>query len=121
MRFFCFKNQELRLRVVAHSDSEGDQARKRKVCDAVLPLALRQPFDMTDIRAAARRIDPTARVRYGRLRFGGYYSPAIEVTLGAGAGHNWWGVLYPEAMNLQEGPVQFESWLAKLLRGWGWI
>jgi len=120
MRFFCPRRKQLRLRVIAHSDGVKEQEMKGLVRDAVLPLALRRPLDMAAIRETAKRIDPTAVARYGRLYFGGYRSPAVEIKLGAGAGRNWWGILYPEAMEA-DGPVRFESWILTLLRKWGWI
>ncbi len=111
----------LRLRVVANSDEPEDQARKLRVRDAALPVALRDPNALGDILQAAKAIDPTARVRRGVYHFGGYASDTVLVTLGAGAGHNWWGILFPSAMGMGAEPVQFESWIAKLLRSWGWI
>ncbi len=121
MRFFLLRNMALRLRVVGASDTEADQSTKLRVRDAILPVARKTPFSVRAIACTARDVDPTARVRVGLLRFGGYCSPAVQVTLGAGAGHNWWGILYPQASGIGEDPVEFDSWLLKLLRSWGWI
>jgi len=120
MRFFCPYQNTLRLRVVANSDSPEDQAIKCQVRDAVLPLALCRPLALGPIQSAASRIDPSARARLGFPRMGGYRSPTLQITLGAGAGRNWWGILYPGAMGA-EAPVHFESWILTLLRKWGWI
>ncbi|MCL1965235.1 MAG: stage II sporulation protein R [Firmicutes bacterium] len=120
MRFFCPYQKQLRLRVIAHSDEKPDQLAKLRVRDGVLPLAARRPLDLDAIQAAAREVEPSARVRFGCFTFGGYASPAVEITLGAGLGHNWWGILYPDAMDT-ETPAQFESWFLNLLRKWGWI
>lgn len=120
MRFFCSSRRGLRLRVVANSDSPHDQAIKHAVRDAALPLAMRRPLNLGAVLDAARLVEPSACVRFGRMRFGGYRSPAVEIRLGAGAGHNWWGILYPDAMGAGT-PAQFESWILTLLRKWGFI
>ncbi len=126
MRSFCVQQPVFRLRVVANSDDETDQMTKLRVRDAVLPTALQIPFHLRAVARAAREIDPTARVRRGALRFCGRSSAAVQVTLGAGKGHNWWGILYPTAVGLPaveagEGAVHFESWFITLFRRWGWI
>ncbi|MDR0929266.1 MAG: stage II sporulation protein R [Oscillospiraceae bacterium] len=123
MRFFHLQNNtkdHLRLRVVAHSDSEADQRRKLCVRDAVLPLFAQYPPNLSAVLATARAIDPTARLRAGRLCFGGYRSPAVQLTLGQGAGHNWWGIVFESAC-LPEEEWHFESWFVNLFRKWGWI
>lgn len=120
MRCFCPKKNVLRLRVVANSDTPQDQAVKLRVRDAVLPIALQTPDNLCAIETAARKIDPSACARRGFLRFDGFKSDAVQVTLGAGAGHNWWGLLYPSAVGLEE-DVSFESWIINLLKGWGWL
>lgn len=121
MRFFCPYKHVLRLRVVGASDSAADQARKLCVRDAVLAVFSKTPYRVASLRRAARAVDPTARVRCGLFRFGGYRSPAIQITLGQGAGHNWWGILYPAAVGISDEPVVFESFIIKLLRSWGWL
>lgn len=121
MRFFYPVKKEYRLRVIASGNSAAEQATKCRVRDGVLPVLARTPFDTAAVRAAAHAVDPTARVRLGVLRFGGYASPALEIALGAGKGRNWWGVLFPDACGLPDGPVMFRSWIVMLLKGWGWL
>ena len=113
----------IRLHVVANSDSEADQAQKLRVRDAVLAAA--EPLLAgVDNAAAARQtlqahlpqleqaaIDVlegsgyTAAVTLRREAFplreydsftlpAGEYE-ALRVTIGAGEGHNWWCMLYP--------------------------
>lgn len=111
----------IRLHVVANSDSEADQAVKLQVRDAV--LAVTQPLTagedpygalagaLPEIQAAAADClaglgvsDPVA-VSLGPEEFptrvyesfalpaGQYMS--LRVTIGEGAGHNWWCVVFP--------------------------
>lgn len=111
----------IRLHVVANSDSEADQAVKLQVRDAVLavtePLtAGEDPYEalagaLPEIQAAAMDClaslgvsDPVA-VSLGPEEFptriyesfalpaGQYMS--LRVTIGKGAGHNWWCVVFP--------------------------
>lgn len=116
----------LRLHVSANSDSETDQAVKLEVRDAILERTgellsgaenreeaaalLRQSLPMLERTAnealLAAGTDQTARVTLEREWFdlrryetfslpGGYYD-ALRVRIGAGTGHNWWCVVYPQ-------------------------
>ena len=112
----------IRLHVVAVSDDENEQRIKREVRDAVLSL-LEPRLSGCETAAQAREavlcaapdIERAAlersegrevRVSLGRERFpartgDGYTLPAgeytaLRVTLGAGGGHNWWGVVFPD-------------------------
>ena len=115
----------LRLRVVAASDSDADQADKLAVRDAVLDLleeavgkcsgseeAEKAAAAMTEEIAAAasdclraRETEAEVRVSLGwerspRRDYGSEVLPAgryrtLKVTIGAGEGHNWWCVLFP--------------------------
>ena len=115
----------LRLRVVAASDSEEDQADKLAVRDAVLALVgdrIRASENREEAEAAVERMeeeilaraeeclrergseDPV-RVKLGweespRREYGSAVLPAgsyrtLNVTIGGGGGHNWWCVLFP--------------------------
>ena len=87
--------QVLRLHVIANSDSEADQARKLLVRDAVLSRAS-QLLDGADDRqsaeaALAPHLDELAQAGADALaRY-----RALRVTIGEGAGHNWWCVVFP--------------------------
>ncbi len=115
----------LRLRVVAASDSEADQADKLAVRDAVLDLlgevigecSGREEAEKAagamagEIAAAAsdclreRGTEAEVRVSFDwerspRRDYGNRVLPAgtyrtLKVTIGEGAGHNWWCVLFP--------------------------
>ena len=111
----------IRLHVVANSDSDEDQAVKLRVRDAVLQAA--QPYvtgpDAEEAlaenlgaleRAAAKALRslgrenavsvtlqneafPTRAYETFSLPAGVYRT--LRVTIGAGAGHNWWCVVFP--------------------------
>ena len=115
----------LRLHVLANSDSEEDQARKLMVRDAILTEArdVTQGAESKEealklIRVALPRLKQAAEnclqqagcedavtVQLRDMYFttrdyetgtlpAGLYT-ALRVTIGAGAGHNWWCVVYP--------------------------
>lgn len=118
MRFFQRKKGETRLRILANSDSPEDQVTKNRVRDAILSLK-QTNVCMPEMLAIAQLIDPTARASRGMYHFGGYASDAVIITLGAGEGHNWWGILFPTSVGTSDGPVHFESFFINLLRSLG--
>ena len=115
----------LRLHVVANSDSEGDQARKLLVRDAVLARAsqlLEGVHDRQEAEAIlAPHLDELAQAGAEALartgshdqvsaaltgqwfptkEYDGFALPAgqyraLQVTIGAGEGRNWWCVVFP--------------------------
>lgn len=115
----------LRFHILANSDSKEDQEVKKKVRDAVgLMMApkLQKAESLADteniveenldsiVSTAERVLEENgysygAKARLARVDFpvksyGDYTFPAgeyeaLQVTLGAGEGHNWWCVLYP--------------------------
>jgi len=119
------RGRVVRLHVLAHSDSEADQALKLKVRDTVTALAAGMFDDTADaadalaaiedklpvLQAAAqqtvadegytypvtvqicRMYFTTRQYDSGTLPAGVY--DALRVTIGAGAGHNWWCVVFP--------------------------
>lgn len=120
--------ESIRLRILANSDSVGDQAVKRLVRDAVVEqmngwvAELAQPESLEEARTMVQgklsdieqRVGETLKasgksydyeVELGEVPFptkiyGGAVYPAgeyeaVRVTLGAGAGKNWWCVLFP--------------------------
>lgn len=111
----------LRLHILANSDSEADQALKLRVRDALLPL-FETAASYDDARAfvldhgaallnrcegvlAAAGAPYGAQLllgvgtfpdrTYGGVRFPAGAYDALQIVLGAGAGHNWWCVLFP--------------------------
>ena len=117
--------QAIRLRILANSDLDADQALKRKVRDAVNEKIAVWVQDLTSITQARKviksklpAIEATAeavvkqegskqavKVKFGKVQFptklyGQFLYPAgdyeaILITLGEGKGANWWCVLFP--------------------------
>ena len=111
----------IRLHVIPVSDAEAEQALKLRVRDAVLqylrPLlssaadadAARVLLEraLPGVKAAAEEASEGRKVTvslgpedYPLRRYGGFRLPAgryesLRVTLGEGAGHNWWCVVFP--------------------------
>ena len=115
----------LRLRVVAASDEEEDQADKLAVRDAILELVgerIRSSGSREEAEAAVERMEGEILARAAdclrergnpdpvRLTLGWEASPrreygrtvlpagtyrTLKVTIGEGEGHNWWCVLFP--------------------------
>jgi stage II sporulation protein R len=117
--------EAIRLRILANSDFEEDQAIKRKVRDAVNAQITLWVQDLTsmqeakgvinsklpEIQSIAEKVvreqqsDQSVKVEFGKVQFptklyGQFLYPAGEyqailITLGSGEGANWWCVLYP--------------------------
>jgi len=117
--------EAIRLRILANSDFEQDQAIKRKVRDAVNAQITLWVQDLTSMNEAKKVINnklpeiqtiaekvvhdqgsnQPVKVEFGKVQFptklyGQYLYPAGEyqailITLGKGEGANWWCVLYP--------------------------
>lgn len=117
--------QAIRLRILANSDFEEDQALKRKVRDAVNAHITLWVQDLTSMKEAKKVINAklpeiqniaekvvqeqgskqSVKVEFGKVQFptklyGQYLYPAGEyqailIKLGKGEGANWWCVLYP--------------------------
>jgi stage II sporulation protein R len=117
--------EAIRLRILANSDFEKDQAIKRKVRDAVNAQITLWVQDLTSMEKARTVINSklpeiqaisekvvreqgstqSVKVEFGKVQFptklyGQYLYPAGEyqailITLGSGEGANWWCVLYP--------------------------
>lgn len=117
--------ESIRLRILANSDSPADQAVKRHIRDAVVADMERYATQSQTIEEARRTIasrlpaieelvrreltqrgfDYAVKAELGSVPFptkmyGGTVYPAgdyeaLRITLGAGAGQNWWCVLFP--------------------------
>ena len=112
----------VRLHILANSDSEADQALKLRVRDAVLERReelLRQAEDRAGAEEALRRALPelealaetaaspyavqaelTEGVAFPTREYGEVALPAgeymaLRLTIGEGAGRNWWCVVFP--------------------------
>lgn len=118
-------NEAIRLRILANSDSEPDQAVKRKIRDEVNKEITKWVSDLTSLEEARSLIqsrlpeiqeiaesvlaeeemNQTVKTEFGKVNFptklyGQFLYPAGEyeailITLGKGEGANWWCVLFP--------------------------
>ncbi|GLB59075.1 stage II sporulation protein R [Cytobacillus sp. NCCP-133] len=118
-------NEAIRLRILANSDNEEDQAIKRNVRDAVNEEITEWVAELTSIEDARKLIksrlpeiqeiaervaaeegsDQKVNTDFGKVSFptklyGQFLYPAGEyeailITLGEGKGANWWCVLFP--------------------------
>lgn len=118
-------SEAIRLRILANSDSDGDQEVKRAIRDEVNKEITKWVKDLTSIgearevitsrlpelekiaeeELAKQGLDYSAKVEFGDVQFptklyGQYLYPAgvyeaVLITLGEGKGANWWCVLFP--------------------------
>ncbi|WP_456273043.1 stage II sporulation protein R [Bacillus sp. AK031] len=118
-------NEAIRLRILADSDREEDQAVKRMIRDRVneeITAWVESLTSLDDARSTIKAglpelqgiaeevmkeqgLDQTVNVEFGKVDFptklyGQFLYPAGEyeailITLGSGKGANWWCVLYP--------------------------
>ena len=118
-------NEAIRLRILANSDREADQAVKRLIRDEVNKDITKWVAKLTsikearkvivshldEIQATAERVmakeglNQSVKVDFGQAKFptklyGQYLYPAgdyeaVIITLGDGEGANWWCVLFP--------------------------
>ena len=139
-----------RLHVVANSDTEEDQAVKLQIRDAV--LAVTEGMDRAQLQAAIGQIQHAAEdclvslgrsepvsVTYCQERFptrtyetfalpAGVYQ-TLRVTIGDGAGQNWWCVAFPSicfcatSEALEEAAVSagFTKQEIKMITGEGYV
>lgn len=118
-------NEAIRLRILANSDNEADQAIKRLVRDAVNEEITDWVEELTSIEEARslirsrlpevqqiaemvleeEQVTQSVKIDFGKVDFptklyGQFLYPAGEyeailITLGKGEGANWWCVLFP--------------------------
>lgn len=139
----------IRLHVIADSDDEAAQELKLRVRDAALPeiyaamenaesaaeaeRALREGRDAILAAAESAAGGENVELLLGRERYGyreteDYALPAGEYTslriiIGEGAGHNWWGVIFPQLEAVGEyvpaSALPFEKEMALILEDEG--
>ena len=96
----------IRFHVIANSDTKADQNLKLAVRDAVgikMSGLLKDAADRSRSEAVIRKnmediclTDTDFPVKtYGAYTFPAGNYEALEIVIGAGKGHNWWCVMYP--------------------------
>lgn len=144
------KPEMVRLHVLAESDSPADQALKLEIRNACLDCArvcvsgaedadaayLRLQRHLPDFRDAcvrrARELGYSGAISvetgvfpfpdriYGDVLVPAGDYRALRVTIGEGAGHNWWCVLYPDLCSLDEAAQGLQdviSWIRRRIGG----
>ncbi len=109
------QKQELRLRIVASSNSQADQNFKLEVKDYLknyflinslekldlnlLEKTLNEQFMPHTISVKRCKVNYEAKAYQGKMIQAGYYD-TILITLDDGKGKNFWTLLYPEFFNI---------------------
>lgn len=124
------KNDSVRLRILANSDSEVDQTNKLKVkevvrlallddmkisCDKLLEKIkqeIHEPFVQTINVEYTNEVFP-AKSYNGEFIPSGIY-PTLLITIGKGEGKNFWTLLYPDFFNISfedNNEIEYRSYI----------
>ncbi len=101
------RGEDMYIRVVGRDDTMAGQTEKLLVRNAALSQCPADPAALTSalprIAKAAGQITP-CRVDLRPWRPDAAHPPlpTLYVTVGPGAGHNWWGVLYADSLSLAQ-------------------
>lgn|SRR5690554_1574466 len=131
------QSDEMRIRVIANSDSAFDQQLKYEVVGK-LKKTLKETNDLSIIKADTEYIinknncDYLVKVIIKQQEFetkyindkvipGGVYKTLV-VEIGKAQGKNFWSIIYPEFFNVSfedvnSGDVEFGWWISDVLRG----
>jgi stage II sporulation protein R len=131
------KDEEVRIRVIANSNSSYDQKFKLKIASDLKEF-LKTSKDVNIIESHLEYLiskynaDCTVNVKYEKQRFGAKYVgdevipggvyKTLVIELGEAKGKNYWSVIYPEYFNisfedLNSGDVEYGWWLTELFEG----
>lgn len=128
----CVNNKkELRLRILANSNSEYDQNIKievknylekyfkdtsiQNVNEKILENSLKKQFNIK-IKVERKIVDYEAKSYDGKIIPSGAYETLL-VTIGEGIGRNFWTILYPEFFNISfedDNEIQYKSYFYEL-------
>ena len=120
----CSGDLPVQVHVIGETDLAGDQAWKKQVRDAALPLLLRGTElpaledalnDFSEGRGRPRNIRveagcfpyPERSFRGITLPAGRY--PALRIVIGQGCGHNWWCALFPQLWRPESDEITYYS------------
>ncbi len=107
-------SDELRLRIIANSNSEVDQAKKKEIKEYLknnlqeelvnlqlekMQTNLKEAFPNDAIVVERTIVGYEAKTYQGKIIPSGYYE-TILITIGEGKGKNFWTLLYPEFFNI---------------------
>lgn len=131
-------SKEMRIRVIANSNTSVDQSIKMKIVNKLQ----NENIDLQDLNIIKKKVEYTLKennyyynvnveikkqtydTKYYKDRIieGGTYSTLV-ITLGEGKGQNYWSILYPEyyGVGFEEvntGNVKYEIWLFEKMKEW---
>lgn len=139
--FICFstcgctiKNDSVRLRIIANSNSDVDQKNKLELKDVIkdiyqenpnidyhdLLLQLKQRINKEYIKTVKIEFrDETfpAKAYEGKFLPSGNY-PTIVITIGEGKGKNFWTILYPDFFNISfedDNEIEYRSYIYDMI------
>ncbi len=107
-------SDELRLRIIANSNSEVDQTKKKEIKEYLkdnlqeelvnlqlekMQTKLKEAFPNDAIVVEKMVVGYEAKTYQGKILPSGYYE-TILITIGEGKGKNFWTLLYPEFFNI---------------------
>lgn len=129
--FGCEQKSEMRLRILASSNSQEDQKIKLEVKEIVynylktnnklngnnidiedLESYLNQQFKNNDIKVTHEKVKYEAKAYEEKIIQAGYYD-TILITIDEGKGKNFWTLLYPEFFDISfdgENEIEYHSY-----------
>lgn len=128
-------NDELRIRILANSNSENDLKDKEIVKDIVEDIINdKEAYDVNIIKEELQRRVPSSITKQIKVELTNSYYPAksyndnfipsgsyktILITIGEGKGNNFWTLLYPEYYHLEfeeSNEIEYRSYFVDLIR-----
>ena len=92
------------IRVVSRDDSIAAQLEKYRVRDAIIPLLKKAGGPLTErldeINRVANQVAPSQAIIRPWVPEGYTEGATLYITIGEGQGPNWWGILYPDGLDL---------------------
>lgn len=131
------QNDEMRIRIIANSNSDIDQQMKGEVAKR-LRYTLKDSFDLSIIKEEVEYVISKYNCNYevnvtikkqkfppkyynNQLIPGGVYQTLV-IEIGKAQGNNYWSILYPEYFNVSfedvnSGDVEFGWWIVDIFKG----
>lgn len=123
------KEEELRLRIIANSNSAYDQSIKEEVKQYLkwylgqddnlnlnisdIQYGLSNQFIDLNIKVERKKVSYEAKTYQNKIIPSGYYDTVL-ITIGKGEGKNFWTLLYPEFFNIsfeEDHEVEYRSYI----------
>lgn len=130
-------SKEMRVRILANSNSEIDQKEKVILRDALLEIFYKESIEVksenlpkikalldnhisinNEYKIELKEVTFPAKVKNAKIVPSGTYMTLL-ITIGSGNGDNWWSVLYPEFFGVSyddEGEIEYRSFIYDMLK-----